>query len=91
MPKPLADLTIPKADEMNVEACYQNEVPQTPPKPRSYLLRRGSSKENHIRFLLTVNNEAKMRRSTKSLVLGKAKVIGYEELVEAREKRVEKE
>jgi hypothetical protein len=41
--------------------------------------------------LLTVNNEAKVRRSTKSLVLGKAKVMGYEELVEAREKRAEKE
>ena len=41
--------------------------------------------------MLTTNNEAKVRRSTKSLVLGKAKVMGYEELVEAREKRVKKD
>jgi hypothetical protein len=41
--------------------------------------------------LLTVNNEAKVRRSTKSLVLGKAKVMGYDELMEAREKRAEKD
>ena len=130
MPKPLAGLTIPKAGEVNVEACHQNEVPQTPVTPVSagglvslrnviieqdastldetskrnlqrhlhklakatqLSLAKGSLQENHIRFLLTVNNEAKVRRSTKSLVLGKAKVMGYEELVEAREKRVEKE
>jgi hypothetical protein len=35
MPKPLADLTIPKADEVNAEACRQNEVPQTPVTPVS--------------------------------------------------------
>jgi hypothetical protein len=130
MPKPLADLTIPKADEINVEACQHNEVPQTPVTPVSaeglvslqnliveqnaraldetskrnlqrhlhklakatqLSLAKRSLQENHIRFLLTVNNEARVRRSTKSLVLGKAKVMGYEELVEAREKRVEKE
>jgi hypothetical protein len=33
MPKPLVDLTIPKADEMNAEACHQNEVLQTPVTP----------------------------------------------------------
>jgi hypothetical protein len=32
-----------------------------------------------------------MRRSTKSLVLGKAKIMGYDELMEAREKRAEKD
>jgi hypothetical protein len=41
--------------------------------------------------LLTINHEAKVRRSTKSLVLDKAKVTGYEKLMEAREKRVEKD
>jgi hypothetical protein len=59
-------------------------------KATQLCLGKGSLQENHIRFLLTVNNEAKVRRSTKSLVLGKAKVMGYEELVEAREKRVER-
>lgn len=34
-----------------------------------------------------VNNEAKSRRTTKSLVLGKAKVMSYEDLESARTKR----
>jgi hypothetical protein len=41
--------------------------------------------------LTTINNEAKVRRSTKSLVLGKAKVMSYEDLEEARAKRTKKE
>lgn len=38
-----------------------------------------------------MNNEAKVRRSTKSLVLGKAKVMSYEDLEVARAKRVAKD
>jgi hypothetical protein len=34
-----------------------------------------------------MNDESKPRRSTKSVVLGKAKVMSYEDLKEAREKR----
>jgi len=36
--------------------------------------------EDRIKFLITINNEAKVRRSTRSLVLRKAKVISYEDL-----------
>ncbi|KAL9630084.1 MAG: hypothetical protein Q9164_006592, partial [Protoblastenia rupestris] len=43
------------------------------------------------RFLSKTNNEAKIRRSTRSVVLGKAKVISYEDLEEARAKRATKE
>ena len=44
-------------------------------------------------MLTTVNNEAKVRRSTKSLVLGKGeeKVISYKDLEEARAKRAKRE
>jgi predicted LPLAT superfamily acyltransferase len=130
MPKPLADLTIPKADKVNVEACRENEVPQTPvtlvsaeglaslqnliieqdasaldetskrnlqrhlhklAKAVQLSLAEGALHKKHIRFLLTVNSEAKVRQSTTSLVLGKAKVMGYEVLVETREKRAEKD
>jgi hypothetical protein len=35
MPKPLTNLTIPKADEVDVEACQRNEVPPTPVTPVS--------------------------------------------------------
>jgi hypothetical protein len=42
-------------------------------------------------FLTGVNNEAKVRRSTKSVVLGKAKVMSYKDIEEARAKRAAKE
>ncbi|XTI93751.1 hypothetical protein V2W45_1252557, partial [Cenococcum geophilum] len=44
-----------------------------------------------IHFLRKVNNEAKVRRSTRSLVIGTAKVMSYEDLEEARKKRAEKD
>lgn len=46
---------------------------------------------NQIQFLREVNNEGKVRRATKSLVLGKAKVMSYEDLEEARAKRAAKD
>lgn len=49
----------------------------------------GALQQNQIQFLLKVNNEAKVRRSTKSLVLGTAKIMGYEDLQHARAKRPE--
>ncbi|KAK7177908.1 transposase [Paraphaeosphaeria sporulosa] len=45
--------------------------------------------QNHIRLLLKVNDEAKVRRSTKSLVLGTATVMGFQELQIKRAKRAE--
>ncbi|KAF4630854.1 hypothetical protein G7Y89_g7281 [Cudoniella acicularis] len=48
-------------------------------------------KEDRIQLLTTINNEAKVRRSTKSLVLGKAKVMSYKDLKETRAKRLVKE
>lgn len=48
-------------------------------------------KDNQIQFLTTINNEAKVWQATKLLVLGKAKVMSYEDLEEARAKRVVKE
>jgi hypothetical protein len=51
--------------------------------------------EDRIKFLTTINNEAKVRRSTKSLVLGIAKgegkVMSYEDLQAVRAKRTEKD
>jgi hypothetical protein len=43
------------------------------------------------RLLFNQNNEAKRRRSTKSTVIGKAKVTSYEDIEEARGKRAAKE
>lgn len=43
------------------------------------------------RFLTTVNNEAKVRRSTKTSIIGKARVMSYEDLEKARTERSAKE
>jgi hypothetical protein len=45
--------------------------------------------ENQLLF--KQNNEAKVRRSTKSTIVGKAKVMSYEDIKEARAKRAAKE
>ena len=42
-------------------------------------------------FLMEMNNEAKVRRSTGSVVLGTAKVMSYEDIEEARAKRTAKD
>lgn len=52
---------------------------------------RGVLQQERIKSLLKTNDEAKVRRTTKSLVLGKAKVMSYEDLVEARTKRAAKD
>ena len=38
-----------------------------------------------------MNNKAKPRKSTKSTIVGKAKVMSYEDIVKAREERAAKE
>jgi hypothetical protein len=128
-PKPPAELTVPKADEVKVGSCPQDEVLQTPVTPvtaealtslhnliqqDAHALDETSKQrlQRHVqklasaaqisfaerallqdqnRFLSRMNNEAKVRRSTKSVVLGKAKVMSYEDLREARAKRAAKE
>ena len=43
------------------------------------------------RFLAKINNEAKVRRSTKSKIVGTARVMSYEDLEKARLERAKKE
>jgi predicted Fe-Mo cluster-binding NifX family protein len=54
-------------------------------------LAKSAIQNDQIRFLLKINNEAKVRRSTKSEILGRAKVMSFEDLEEARSKRAQKE
>ena len=42
-------------------------------------------------FLTIISNEVKVRRSTRSIVLGKARVMSYEDIEEARAKRAAKD
>ncbi|KAK5110394.1 hypothetical protein LTR85_001272 [Meristemomyces frigidus] len=60
-------------------------------KAAHIFLAKNALQRDQIHFLLRTNNEAKIRRSTKSLVLGKARVVSYEDLVEARVERTRKE
>ncbi|KAF2186614.1 hypothetical protein K469DRAFT_726131 [Zopfia rhizophila CBS 207.26] len=84
MPKPPAELTISKANEVKVGPCPQDAVLQTP-------VTLGVLQQDQIQFLMMINNKAKVRRSTKSVVLGTARVMSYKDLKEARAKRAEKE
>ncbi len=52
---------------------------------------KGAFQQDQIRFLIIINDEAKVRRSTKSVVLGKAKVISYKDLIAKRTERKAKE
>lgn len=47
--------------------------------------------EDRNQFLTNINDEGKVRRSTKSEILGKARVMSYEDLETARTKRAVKE
>ena len=47
--------------------------------------------QEHNRFLAEINNEAKARRSTKSKIIGTARVMSYEDLEKARAERATKE
>lgn len=78
--------TLDKIDKGKLERHLQK-----PTKSAQTSIVRGNLQQDRVQFLLKVNNEAKVRRSTKSIVLGKAKVMSFEDLVKARTKRAEKE
>ena len=131
-PKPPTQSTVPRADEIKVGSCHQDEVPQTPVTPvtpasakglaslqnlikqDAHTLNKASIQrlERHVQklanaaqisfakrallhdqnqMLTRMNNEAKVRRSTRSVVLGKAKVMSFEDIEVARAARAAKE
>jgi hypothetical protein len=59
-------------------------------KAAQIFLAKNALQRDQIRFLLKTNNEAKVRRSTKSIVLGKARVMSYADLKAARADRINK-
>ncbi|OCK96950.1 uncharacterized protein K441DRAFT_550110, partial [Cenococcum geophilum 1.58] len=54
---------------------------------------KGALQQDHIRFLIRINNEAKVRRSAKPEILakGEGKVMSYEDLEAVRAARAAKE
>jgi len=128
-PKPPAQSTVPRADEIRVSSCHQDEVPQTPVTPVSAeglaslynLIKQDAHTLNETsiprlerrvqklvdaaqvsiaecallrdekQILTRMNNEAKVRRSTKALKLGDAKVMSFEDIVVARAARAVKD
>jgi hypothetical protein len=76
--------------ETRANRAYRGTYKRSLKAPKD-ALPRVSCKNDQIRFLNTINNEAKVRRSTKALVLCTAKVMSYEDLQEARAKRAEED
>jgi len=64
---------------------------QKPTKAGQTSFAKGVPQQHQIRFLIRANDESKVRRSTTPVVLGKAKVMSYEDPEEARAKHAEKE
>jgi hypothetical protein len=58
---------------------------------RAFLRAEGALLENRNQMLTKLNNEVKVCRSARSVVLGKAKVMSYEDIEEARKKRAAKD
>ncbi|PVH73961.1 hypothetical protein DL98DRAFT_353215, partial [Cadophora sp. DSE1049] len=84
----------------------QDDVPLTPVTPVSagglvslqnlikhdaHTLNQASIQRLERHVLTKMNNEAKVRRSTRSLVLGKAKVMSFEDIEVARAARAAKD
>ncbi len=128
-PKPPAQSTASRADEIQVGTCYQDDVPptlvtpvlaeglaslQNPIKQDTHTLSKASIQrlERHVQklayaaqisfaesalvynqnqMLIKINNKAKVRRPTRSVLLGKAKVMSYEDIEEARIKHAAKD
>ncbi|KAI7081406.1 hypothetical protein KC356_g9134 [Hortaea werneckii] len=54
-------------------------------------LARNALQQERIKFLLQSNNEAKARRTTRAAVVGKARVMSYEDIVAERQRRMDQE
>jgi hypothetical protein len=78
--------TLNDAERQNLQRHLQKFT-----KAAQTSIARGALQQEQIEFLHEINNEAKVRRTTKSHVLGRAKVMSYEDLEAARAKRKEKE
>jgi hypothetical protein len=131
-PKPPAQPTLLRVDEIKVGPRHQDEVPQTPMTPMTPVSAEGLTSlhnliqqyahalngtsvqrlQRHVQklanaaqisfaerallhdqneMLSKMNNEAKVRRSTKSVVLGKARIMSFEDIETARMARAAKE
>ncbi|KAL6169275.1 hypothetical protein ACJQWK_04310 [Exserohilum turcicum] len=73
-------------DERRLQKCVQKLA-----SAAQISLEKQTLLQDQNEFLTKVNKEAQVRRSTRSIVLGKAKVMSFEDLEEARAKRAEKE
>ncbi|PVH90900.1 hypothetical protein DM02DRAFT_546905, partial [Periconia macrospinosa] len=122
MPEPLAQLNVPRANEVSSTSDNVLQTPTTPVSPKAltslhHLINQDASALNeqsqqrlrkHVQklanaaqisfakctllqdqnqFLYKINSEANVRRSTRKVVLGKAKVMSFEDLEDARTNR----
>ncbi|KAF2729688.1 hypothetical protein EJ04DRAFT_405339, partial [Polyplosphaeria fusca] len=91
MPKPPAELTIPRAESVESPQYESMPTPVTPVLAESLasllniikLIPNDDAKRKE-RFQQKINNEGKTRRATKSTILGTAKVMTWDDLEKAR-------
>jgi hypothetical protein len=70
MRKLVADLVVATVDEITRQDLQMH--PQKYAKAAQLSFAKGALQQNHIQLLLKINNEAKVRQSTKPLILGRA-------------------
>lgn len=76
-------------DEMSRQ--HKQRLQQKVNNAAQLFLAKNALLEDRNRFLTNINDEGKARRSTKSEILGKAKVMSYEDLENVRANRAIKE
>ncbi|PQE15510.1 pogo transposable protein [Rutstroemia sp. NJR-2017a WRK4] len=76
-------------DKIKISSYYQDEILQIPIIPIS--IAESALLYDEKQILTRINNKAKVRRSTRSLVLGQAKVISFEDIEVARAARTAKD
>lgn len=82
---------IKQAPDDETSRQYKERLQQKVTTAAQIFLAKIAPLEDRNRFLTNINDEGKVRRSTKSEILGKARVMSYEDLEKARAERAIKE
>ena len=82
---------IKQAPDDETSRQHKERLQQKVTTAAQMFLAKNSFLKNRNQFLVNINNEGKVRRLTKSEILGKARVMSYEDLEKARAERTIKE
>lgn len=82
---------IKQASDDETSRQHKERLQQKVTTAAQIFLAKNALLEDRNQFLTNINDEGKVRRSTKSEILGKARVMSYEDLEKARAERAIKE